>query len=217
MSRRPKRASTAPRAVGSVLALALLGADAPAPGAYCPLPEKGETPRCLDPAQAEYEAFFAALDEPEPADAALAEVEAEVARGASAGQPYLALSSLAYGYWRLTERATVLAGNDPRLVARLERWNALLAEAYAVSPDDARYREAVRAAALDLERRVDFPLTCPDARGEPTECNSTETVLRAISQTSDRVGIRGALAQLWRRVFGGDVGADATAPRADAP
>lgn len=194
------------------LALALLGADRPAPGAYCPLPEKGEVPRCLDPAQQEYRAFFDTLDDAEPDDAALAEVEADVARGAAAAQPYLALSSLAYGYWRLTERAADAAQSDPQLVARLERWNALLAEAYAVSPDDARYREAVRAAAIDLNRRVDFPLSCPDARGEPTECNSTEAVLRALSASSDRVGIRGALAHLWRRVFGGG---DAPPPAAE--
>jgi len=205
----------AARTAGAGLALALLGADTPAPGAYCPLPERGEVPKCLDPAQREYGAFFDALDDPEPDDAALAEVEAEVARGASAGEPYLALSSLAYGYWRLTDRAVAAAGDDPRLVARLERWNALLAEAYAVSPDDARYRAAVQEAAQDLHRRVDFPLTCPDARGEPVACSSTETVLRAIAQGSERVGIRGALARLWRRVFGGD--AETAAVAGDGP
>ena len=39
-----------------------------ASGAYCPFPEPGQKPACLDPARAKYEEVFAALDDGEVAD-----------------------------------------------------------------------------------------------------------------------------------------------------
>jgi hypothetical protein len=173
-------------------------------GAYCPLPRKGEVPRCLAPAQANYEAFFDELDAGNASGAGIDQVEAEVARGSAGGNAYLALSSLSYGYFRLAERAATTPGEDPEIVARLERWNALLARAYDTSGDDPHYRDAVRLAAEDLNDRVDFPLTCRDARGEAVDCNSTESVLRGINATSERVGVRGALERVFRRLFGSD-------------
>jgi hypothetical protein len=173
-------------------------------GAYCPLPEKGEIPRCLAPAQANYEEFFDALDAGDASGAGVQRVEAEVAKGAAGEEAYLALSSLSYGYFRLADRAASTPDEDPEIVARLERWNALLARAYENSPDDARYREAVRLAATDLDTRVDFPLTCSDSRGQPADCNSTQSVLRGFNATSERVGVRGALERMLRRMFGSD-------------
>ena len=173
-------------------------------GAYCPLPEKGEIPRCLAPAQENYGDFFDALSAGDPSAAQVAQVEAEVARGAAGADAYLALSSLSYGYFRLADRAAATPGEDPEIVARLERWNGLLARAYEASPDDDRYREAVRLAAADLHNRVDFPLSCSDARGEPIACNSTESVLRGFNAASERVGVRGALARMFERFFGSE-------------
>lgn len=186
-------------------ALAAPTADATRPGAYCPLPEKGEVPRCLDTAQEAYGAFFSALDADAPADAdaALATVEDAVARGADDAQAYLALSSLTYGYYRLAQRAAASDDADPEIARRLARWNDLLALAWRRSDEDEPYRTAVRRAAEDLSERAPIRLPCRDDRGEQTECRSTESVLRGIHAASDEVGIRGALGRLLRRVFGG--------------
>ncbi len=194
--------------------LALLGAacaaagparaagDPMAAGAYCPLPPPGETPRCLDPAKEAYGEFFTALEAGVPADSAAVRVEADLAAGAVSEGAYLALSSLAYGYWRLSERAAA-AQADPALALRLERWNALLREAYATSGEDARYRAAIREAALDLRRRAPpVRLRCVAADGGTTECDSTEAVLRGIDSAAGEVGLRGALERLLERMFG---------------
>lgn len=190
---------------------AALGLAAPAhageggevvPGAYCPLPERGELPRCLEPARREYSGFFDALDEGEPSPAAVAALESDLARGGASERAYLALSSLAYGYYRLAQAAAASPGEDPTIVARLERWNELLASAYASSDDDA-YRQAVRSAARDLHARSDIELRCADASGERVACQSTESVLRGLDQTSGEVGGRGAVQRLLQRLFGG--------------
>lgn len=184
-----------------LLARVAVGVGEIGPGAYCPLPEKGETPQCLEPAQKEYGGFFDALG-PEPgpdADARLAEVESEVEKGAAGERAYLALTSLTYGYYRLAQQAAAEPGQDPLVVARLERWNGLLSRAYAVSPDDERYRQAVRQAAADIDDRVDVKLTCVDERSEPVACDSTEHVLRGFNAESERAGIRGALQRLIER------------------
>ena len=151
-----------------------------------------------------YEGFFDALEAGDASGAGVQRVETEVAKGAAGEEAYLALSSLSYGYFRLADRAASTPDEDPEIVARLERWNALLARAYENSPDDARYREAVRLAATDLDTRVDFPLTCSDARGQPADCNSTRSVLHGFNATSERVGVRGALERMLRRMFGSD-------------
>lgn len=184
--------------------LARAAGDPSAAGAYCPLPPPGERPRCLDPAQATYGEFFAALESGVPSDSASARLDADLAAGATSENAYLALSSLAYGYWTLSERAAAEQA-DPALAARLESWNALLGRAYETSPEDPSYRAAVRAAALDLQRRAPpVRLHCADADGGSAECDSTEAVLRGIDAASGEVGLRAALARLIERIFGPD-------------
>lgn len=173
-----------------------------APGAYCPLPKAGEKPSCLDPAEKEYAEFFAAIDENAVDDARLARVEAAVGGG---DQDYLALSSLAWGYYRLSEQAARTPGTDPEIVARLERWNALLGTAYGERPGDDPYREAVRTAALDLRSNATpVTLRCTDENGRSTECDSTDAVVRGLDAAASDVGPRGALERLLERWFGGD-------------
>ena len=160
-------------------------------------------PQCLSPAQNRYGAFFSALDEGAEEDAALAEVEQTVARGAQEEQAYLALSSLTHGYYRLARRAAAAEHEDPVVTQRLARWNDLLALAYRESGGDPHYQAAVRRAAEELSDRAEVRVPCLDARGEPSHCRSTENVLRGFSAASEDVGIRGALERLLKRVFGG--------------
>jgi hypothetical protein len=200
--RAPRRWLLALLAPACAAGLARAAGDPAAAGAYCPLPPPGQTPRCLDPAKAAYGEFFTALESGVPADAASARVESDLAAGAVSENAYLALSSLAYGYWRLSERAAA-AQADPALALRLERWNSLLREAYATSGEDARYRAAIREAALDLRRRAPpVRLRCVDSDGRTAECDSTEAVMRGIDATAGEVGLRGALERLLERWFG---------------
>ena len=173
-------------------------------GAYCPLPKPGEKPACLLPAKQAYGEFFAALDASgDVGDTAAARLEADVAAGAGSENAYLALSSLAYGYYRLSQQAAATPNDDPELVARLERWNALLSSAYASSAQDADFQDSVREAALDLRRRAPpVALSCLDASGGRVSCDSTEAVLRDIDRLRDQVGVRGALSRLLGRFFG---------------
>lgn len=191
---------------GALLLLAAAAARAGggeiAPGAYCPLPEKGEVPKCLDPAQRQYGDFFGALARGGLDDESLASVEDAVGRGADGEHAYLALSSLTYGYYQLASRAAQQRDADPAVVERLTRWNELLAGAYAASPEDEHYRAAVRRAAEELHARAPVSLPCRDDSGAEAECSSTESVLRGFNAASERVGLRGALEQLVRRVLG---------------
>lgn len=181
------------------------GAGEIRPGAYCPFPQEGETPKCLEPAQDEYKEFFTALDAGELSDEDVARLEQDVASGASSKTPYLAISSLSYGYYRLAQRAATNPDEDPAVVARLQRWNELLVQAYDMSADDPSYRAAVREAALDLEQRgPQVSLQCVDERGRTTECNSTEAVLRGFNRAGEQIGIRGALGRLIQRMMGGN-------------
>ena len=179
------------------------GAGGDQPGAYCPLPKKGETPRCLEPAIAEYSEFFSALEEQDVNETRLARLEGDVAAGAEAENAYLALSSLAYGYYRLSQRVAAVDDTDPRFLERLERWNALLAVAYEASADDTDFRQAIREAALDLQRNAPpVRLRCVDDQGETTECDSTDAVMRGIDAAANEVGFRGALQRLLERILG---------------
>jgi hypothetical protein len=189
---------------GWLLAANAQGAGEIRPGAYCPFPKPGEKPACLLPAKQEYGDFFAALDaEGDVGEAAAARLEADVAAGAGSENAYLALSSLAYGYYRLSQQAAATPSDDPVLVARLERWNALLSNAYAASPEDARFQASVREAALDLKRRAPpVSLSCLDESGARVRCDSTDAVLRDIDRMRDQVGVRGALSRLLGRFFG---------------
>jgi len=175
------------------------------PGAYCPFPKKGEKPKCMEPATREYGEFFTALDSGDLSDEDVARLERDVASGAASEEPYLAISSLSYGYFRLSQQAAANPNQDPAIVARLQRWNALLSRAYESSADDPNYRAAVRDAAQDLsERAPAVALACADERGEIVECNSTEAVLRGFNRAQEQVGIRGALGRLLERMLGGD-------------
>ena len=170
------------------------------PGAYCPLPARGEKPRCLEPAVAEYGECFAAVEKGHTAGSELSRVEDTVAAGGSSEQAYLALSSLAYGYYRLSQQAARTPETSPEIAARLERWNALLGQAYDVS-EDAAWRAAVREAALDLQQRAPpVRLSCRDAQGEQAPCDSTDAVLRGVDAATDEVGIRGGLRRLLERI-----------------
>jgi hypothetical protein len=193
---------------GVLLAAGAQGAGEIRRGAYCPLPKPGEKPACLLPAKQAYGEFFSALDASgDVGDTAAARLEADVAAGAGSENAYLALSSLAYGYYRLSQQAAATPNDDPELVARLERWNALLSSAYASSAQDADFQDSVREAALDLRRRAPpVALSCLDASGARVSCDSTEAVLRDIDRLRDEVGVRGALSRLLGRFFGG--GAD---------
>jgi hypothetical protein len=176
-----------------------------APGAYCPFPQPGQAPTCMEPAQQEYPDFFSAVDAGEISDADAEQLESEVAAGAAGKAPYLAISSLSYGYYRLAQRAAESPGEDPVVAARLQRWNELLSAAYDTGADDPNYRKAVRDAAHDLQQRAPaVVLACADERGHTTECNSTEAVIRGINRTQETVGIRGALERLLGRFVGGD-------------
>lgn len=197
-------------AASALLALGLVAPPGPAraaqgeiaPGAYCPLPEPGEAPKCLDPAQQTYGDFFSALEADDLDARSFAQVEETVGQGASAEHAYLALSSLAYGYYRLASRTAVGSDSDPAVVERLARWNDLLSNAYAGSPEDRAYQAAVRQAAEDLHARAPIALPCLDAQGTQIACNSTEGVLRGFNAASERVGLRGALERVMRRLLG---------------
>jgi hypothetical protein len=202
--------SAARTALTLALAVTLSGAEARGagevrPGAYCPLPKKGEMPRCLEPAMSEYGDFFTALAEDEVDEASLARVERDLAAGAASDRAYMALSSLVYGYYQLSLQAAASEQADPEIAARLERWNALLGQAYEESPADADYRRAVREAALDLQQRAPpVELRCVDEGGATVACDSTDAVMRGLDAAAGEVGIRGGLERLLRRIFGSE-------------
>jgi hypothetical protein len=192
------------RARIAVLALAwasVASAGGSQPGAYCPLPEKGEQPTCIAPARETFSGYFDALARGALADADAASLEQAVAQGAASEHAYLALSSLAYGYYQMARREAGRPQQDPTVTARLARWNALLEHAYAQSVDDEAYRAAVRRAAEDIRVRAPIRLPCRDARGTDSDCDSTEAVLRGIDAADEQAGIRGALERLLRRFF----------------
>ena len=175
-----------------------------APGAYCPLPREHETPRCLEPARAEYGGFFRAVDAGSLDAADASRVEDALVGADASSDAYLALSSLAYGYYRLSQAAAHSPGADPAIAARLERWNQLLSAAYAAQPDDAAWRAAVREAALDLKRRAPpVEIACRDAQGEVAACDSTDAMARGLDASAGEVGLRGGLERLLGRWFGG--------------
>lgn len=195
-------------AMGSWIATDALAAKDPSQaGAYCPLPKKGEVPRCLAPAQEEYSGFFLGLKEGEVDEAAVARVEADLKAGAESDRRFEALSSLSYGYFVLAQAATSEGKADPKTQRRLERWNRLLTQTYRESEEDPRYRDAVREAAVDLNQNVPaLGLTCRDGQGRATRCNSTEEVIRAIDVARQETGLRGALSRLLRALFGTEEG-----------
>ena len=71
-----------------------------------------------------------ALDDGELSDEDAERLERDVASGAASKTPFLAISSLSYGYYRLAQRAAASADEDPVIAARLQRWNDLLSQAF---------------------------------------------------------------------------------------
>ncbi|MCC6640591.1 MAG: hypothetical protein IT386_05425 [Deltaproteobacteria bacterium] len=172
-------------------------------GSYCPLPEKGQKPKCLSGAEQRYADFYRGLEAGavDPSDAA--RVEEDLVAGGEAQRTYQALSSIAYGYYVLARRAAQSPTADPLLVARLERWNSVLAQAYHDTPPDASLRVAVRDAAEDLRRRAaPVEVGCKDESGRLQRCTSTEAVLRSMDDARDRKGLRGQIGRLIERLFG---------------
>lgn len=175
----------------------------PAAGAYCKIPEEGQASACLQPAQHNYTEFFSGLAQNKLSDEDAQRVERDVAQGAQSERSYEALSTLAYGYYRLARATSSRGGSDPEITARLEHWNELLSKAYATSEKDPGYREAVRQAALDVRRRTPpMGLRCTDAGGNPARCDSTEAVVRAMGEVRDTTGVRGKIGLLFDRIFG---------------
>ena len=170
------------------------------PGSYCALPEGDEPPACLEPATRDYESFFSGLRSGVVDDAALAQVEQDLA----GEDRYQALSTLAYAYYVLSQRAVLgKAGSVADVSTRLERWNALIGDTYRSSGDQA-FRGAMREAVGDLQARAPaIPVRCTDADGNITQCQSTAAVAQSITDVRDRTGLRGTLGRLIQRLLGG--------------
>ncbi len=209
--------------------------DPSQPGAYCPFPKQGEKPVCFSEVEQEYSGFFAAVDSGQVDDPEVAELERTLKQAAQTEARTLALSSLAYGYFMLAERAASADRPDPALVARLETWNELLSAVYEDADSEPSFRTAVREAALDLHSRAPAvrssdggcakadPGSNPDggnadggnADGQP--CRTTSRLLAALRQiddpTSDSSGVRGALGRLLGRMLDDD---DVVVPTSDS-
>jgi hypothetical protein len=165
------------------------------------LPEPGQKAACLEPAQAKYGDFFAAVEDGAPDSAATAKLAADLESGGG----YLALSSLAYGYWRLARRAAAAEHVDPELASRLEEWNQLLTAAYLDADSDTAFRSAVREAAEDLHTRAPADgFQCLDAAGQPTRCRPAAALLSRIEGLDGQLGVRGAVRRVLERLFGGE-------------
>jgi hypothetical protein len=175
----------------------------PTPGAYCPLPEKGQKPVCLSPAEARYEEFFQALERGEVDDRHTAAVEADLQAGTDPERAYLALSSVSYGYYRLADRVGSHPEADPALLARLSHWNRLLLEVYGETGGDSDFRQAVREAAVDLHRRTPAAgELCARSHSVEGECPGADGLVRALAQIDSNAGIRAPLSKLMNRVVG---------------
>ncbi|MGH0036990.1 MAG: hypothetical protein ACQGVK_18340 [Myxococcota bacterium] len=201
---RHREPPAAPRSRGPLRGLALAGVlaalalpgpvhgaesgDPSEPGAYCGLPEPGEVPTCLQPAQARYSDLFVALDEGGDLEKAADSVESDLAR--TGEDAYLALSSLAYAYWRLASTAARTEVVDPEVAARLEEWNDLLSHVYHKSEDDLEFRHAVRDAARDLEARTSTQGFRP-----------AEGLIDRLDRAQEQLGVRGAVKRVLNRVF----------------
>jgi hypothetical protein len=199
-------------------------------GAYCPFPEKlekGRVPECFTPVQREYPDFLAAVDSGRLEDSDVAQLERQLESPGTDGDGVLAVSSLAYGYFRLAERAAASEHPDPTLVARLQRWNELLSAVYEDPETQPGFRTAVRAAAEDLHRRAPaVAAECEPGSGDAS-CQTTGVLLltlRRIDDPDGERGVRGALGKLLGRMLGEDeppllkpVGGPAGDPIGDRP
>lgn len=185
------------------------GGDPSKVGAYCPLPEKGQKPVCLAPAEAAYGDFFEAVDAGAVSAAEAARVESDLSGASGDAQTYLALSSLSYGYYRLAEEVAASPEADPALSARLAHWNDLLLDLYGGPSTDATLRAAVREAAEDLQARVP---SCPASY--PGGCTHSEDLVRALAAVDGGASLRSPLSELLERIVGSE--SDVTRPVSDA-
>jgi hypothetical protein len=186
-------------------ATAASGKDPSAAGAYCPFPEPGQKPACLAPVQEKYPEFLSAADSGQLDDAGSARVEADLANAATTQDAYLALSSLAYAYYRLAQFEAADPGADPGLVARLEDWNQTLSTVYHDASADPAVRSAVLEAATDLHARAPAVDGECEAGQTGSDCNTTGELmlaLRSADDFSERQGMRGALSRLLSRMLG---------------
>ncbi len=168
------------------------GGDPAQSGAYCPLPEPGQVPRCLAPAKAEFGDFFAAVEAGGVDDSQSQTLEAALSGTFSQEESYLALSSLVYGYFRLAQRAAVNPATRPELTTRLNRWNQILVDAYSDNESHPEFQRAVRLAASDLDSKA--PSVAPSG-----------DLLQLIAQADGRSsGMRRALEGLAERILGED-------------
>jgi hypothetical protein len=179
-------------------------------GAYCPIPESGQAAECLDVARTNYGDFLSEVEGGAVPGETGTQLEADLL---SSDHAYLALSSLAYGYYKLAQQAASAPEPSPTLIARLDHWNQLLLDLYEDSGDNPQLQRAVREAAADLEHRVSSidrsgSSPCPGrttSRGTTSndECSSASLLVRglkAADEEGDTHGIRGALARLLGRL-----------------
>jgi hypothetical protein len=194
-----------PMAAGASPASADHGPE-PQPGSYCPFPAKGEAAACMIPVQRRYGAFFEAVDRGDVTEMDADRLERDLAGGGVDEGSYLALSSLAYAYYRVAERAAASPTPATALVARLESWNGLLFSAYANSNPESHFREALRLAMADLYHRAPaVPSACEEPGADPASCKTTSRLLETLQQLDDPAdehGVRGALSRLFGRIFG---------------
>jgi hypothetical protein len=208
-----------PAGVAALALLLALSVAAPAAGAagdprragaYCPFPEnlkKGEVPECFTSAQREYPEFLAAVESGRIDDPGVTRLEQQLEAAGSEESDYLALSSLAYGYFRLAERVAHSERPNPALVARLQSWNQLLSGLYQKSEASPQLRSAVGDAAQDLHARAPAVTTeCPPGSQDET-CQTTGVLLqtlRRIDDPADSYGVRRALGRLLDRMRSDD-------------
>lgn len=171
-----------------------------APKGYCPIPEPGKPPSCLEPVRERYGDLLEEIERGAVDDEEAARLEAGLA---DEERRYEALSLVAYAYYALSKRASSSPHQDPEVARRLEQFNALLRTAYARHAPGDPFRASVEEAVRDIARRAPpVTLRCLDARGRERPCTSTEALVRGLRELRERAGIRGALSRLLARILG---------------
>ena len=160
-------------------------------------------------ARSEYPGFIASAEGGELDATAAHRLESDLGANVEAtDRTYLALSSLAYAYYRLAQRAA----NDPNqrdvLADRFTHWNAIWTRLYEDSGDP-NLRLAGREAAEDLYRRT--PRTdeasCQGCSTSPVSNDAPGALLATLRGADQRAadnGVRGALSRLLARLRGTD-------------
>jgi len=178
----------------------------PVQGMYCPIPEPGEVPACQSPARERYAAFFEAVDSGRLDPAQTAQIEDALAHSGDERGAYLALSSLAYGYYRLAHEVSKQPQANPRLTARLVRWNELLTKVYGAESTSPALKQAVRTAAEDLAKRAPaVGVTCTAGRVE--DCEAARGLVGALAAVDERTSVRSPLSRIIERLLGPSDGA----------